>query len=428
MCDDAGTLSRRSDVLPPRLGVVFRRSLTPPPCPTARRRLSSPSPRSPSSPSCASFHLGMKSFFGFPVGARLFFFCGAAPFSTSHSLRLGSASVYAGDMRSKPARARHLLEANLVDRLERLGGDAQSDVALLLGPVHALVLQVHALELLVADVREGHGPAVVRLLARQHALAAGLAVNVCGDLRRRAGDGRAWVGWGGGIVSFGEAEARGGARRWARAGRAARGGRGGARGRVRASAPARRARARSRGARRASVSRRDKKGRATWRARGAKTLRPYPERRGPVARGGAQARGERRTLRGRVDLRGHRGRLRELRAELRELARHLRGRGGARGREGWARQDGMVETRRARKRSSGGTRGVAQIAAGSAAASSAAGSAASARAHRTAGFIVKDAADIVAAVRARRTTNSDARVARTEQTSEVRRARWRASF
>ena len=28
---------------------------------------------------CASFHLGMKSFFGFPVGARLFFFCGAAP-------------------------------------------------------------------------------------------------------------------------------------------------------------------------------------------------------------------------------------------------------------------------------------------------------------------------------------------------------------
>ena len=33
----------------------------------------------------------------------------------------------------------------------------------------------------------------------------------------------------------------------------------------------------------------------------------------------------------------------------------------------------------------------------------------------TAGFIVKDAADIVAAVRARRTTNSDARVARTEQ-------------
>jgi hypothetical protein len=33
------------------------------------------------------------------------------------------------------------------------------------------------LELLVADVREGHGPAVVGLLAGEHALAAGAAVD-----------------------------------------------------------------------------------------------------------------------------------------------------------------------------------------------------------------------------------------------------------
>jgi len=72
------------------------------------------------------------------------------------------------------------LETLLLDGLERLGGDAQADVALLLGPEDALVLQVDALQLFVADVREGHAPPIVRLLTRQHALAPGLTLDVCG--------------------------------------------------------------------------------------------------------------------------------------------------------------------------------------------------------------------------------------------------------
>ena len=131
-----------------------------------------------------AFHLGMCNFFGPARGAQ---FSSWAPRRSPRATPC--ARVRVGVRRGLEVQAgalRHHLQPELVDGLERLGGDAQAEgVCRCFWASTRACTEVHALQLLVADVRD----TVSRCFAfRRSACTRRTCVDACGGNERRGAE------------------------------------------------------------------------------------------------------------------------------------------------------------------------------------------------------------------------------------------------